>query len=155
MVDLHDLLTPDGIIASLKATNKKDALQELAAIAAAKTGLDEREIFNMLLQRERLGSTGLGRGIAIPHVKLNALREIVCLFARLDVPIEYDSHDGEPVDLVFMLLAPEDASGDHLKALARISRLVREPSILDDLRNASDAAALHSALTMVASSHAA
>lgn len=155
MMDLHDLLTPDGIIASLKATNKKDALQELAAIAAAKTGLDEREIFNMLLQRERLGSTGLGRGIAIPHVKLNALREIVCLFARLDVPIEYDSHDGEPVDLVFMLLAPEDASGDHLKALARISRLVREPSILDDLRNAPDAAALHSALTMVASSHAA
>ena len=155
MVDLHDLLTPDGIIASLKATNKKDALQELAAIAAAKTGLDAREIFNTLLQRERLGSTGLGRGIAIPHVKLNALREIVCLFARLDVPIEYESHDGEPVDLVFMLLAPEDASGDHLKALARISRLVREPSVLDDLRNAPDAAALHSALTMVASSHAA
>ncbi len=155
MMDLHDLLTPDGIIASLKATNKKDALQELAAIAAAKTGLDSREIFNTLLQRERLGSTGLGRGIAIPHVKLNALREIVCLFARLDVPIEYESHDGEPVDLVFMLLAPEDASGDHLKALARISRLVREPSILDDLRNAPDAAALHSALTMVASSHAA
>ena len=155
MMDLHDLLTPDGIIASLKATNKKDALQELAAIAAAKTGLDAREIFNTLLQRERLGSTGLGRGIAIPHVKLNALREIVCLFARLEVPIEYESHDGEPVDLVFMLLAPEDASGDHLKALARISRLVREPSILDDLRNAPDAAALHSALTMVASSHAA
>lgn len=155
MVDLHDLLTPDGITASLKATNKKDALQELAAIAAAKTGLDAREIFNTLLQRERLGSTGLGRGIAIPHVKLNALREIVCLFARLDVPIEYESHDGEPVDLVFMLLAPEDASGDHLKALARISRLVREPSVLDDLRNAPDAAALHSALTMVASSHAA
>ncbi len=155
MMDLHDLLTPDGIIASLRATNKKDALQELAAIAAAKTGLDAREIFNTLLQRERLGSTGLGRGIAIPHVKLNALQEIVCLFARLEVPIEYESHDGEPVDLVFMLLAPEDASGDHLKALARISRLVREPSILDDLRNASDAAALHSALTMVAPSHAA
>ena len=155
MMDLHDLLTPDGIIASLRATNKKDALQELAAVAAAKTGLDAREIFNTLLQRERLGSTGLGRGIAIPHVKLNALQEIVCLFARLEVPIEYESHDGEPVDLVFMLLAPEDASGDHLKALARISRLVREPSILDDLRNASDAAALHSALTMVAPSHAA
>jgi len=155
MMDLHDLLTPDGIIASLRATNKKDALQELAAIAAAKTGLDAREIFNTLLQRERLGSTGLGHGIAIPHVKLNALQEIVCLFARLEVPIEYESHDGQPVDLVFMLLAPEDASGDHLKALARISRLVRQPSILDDLRNASDAAALHSALTMVAPSHAA
>lgn len=155
MMDLHDLLTPDGIITSLRATNKKDTLQELAAVAAAKTGIDAREIFNTLLQRERLGSTGLGRGIAIPHVKLNSLQGIVCLFARLEVPIEFESHDGEPVDLVFMLLAPEDASGDHLKALARISRLVREPSILDDLRNASDAAALHTALTVVAPSHAA
>ena len=155
MMDLHDLLTPDGIIASLRATSKKDTLQELATFAAEKTGLDAREIFNTLLQRERLGSTGLGRGIAIPHVKLNALQGIICVFARLAKPIEYESHDGEPVDLVFMLLAPEDASGDHLKALARISRIVREPSILDELRNAADAAALHSALAMVAPSHAA
>ncbi len=155
MMDLHDLLTPDAIIASLKATSKKDTLQELAAVAARKTGLDAREIFNTLLQRERLGSTGLGRGIAIPHVKLSALQGIMCLFARLEEPIEYESHDGERVDLVFMLLAPEDASGDHLKALARISRLVREPSILDDLRKAPDAAALHSALTVVTPSHAA
>jgi PTS system nitrogen regulatory IIA component len=155
MMDLHDLLNPEGIIASLKATSKKDTLQELAAVAAEKTGLDAREIFNTLLQRERLGSTGLGLGIAIPHVKLNALREIVCLFARLEEPIEYESHDGERVDLVFMLLAPEDASGDHLKALARISRLVREPSILDELRRAPDVAALHSALTVVVPSHAA
>jgi len=155
MMDLHDLLNPDGIIASLKATSKKDTLQELAAVAAEKTGLDAREIFNTLLQRERLGSTGLGHGIAIPHVKLNSLRGIVCLFARLEEPIEYESHDGERVDLVFMLLAPEDASGDHLKALARISRLVREPSILDELRRAPDVAALHSALTVVVPSHAA
>ena len=155
MMDLHDLLNPEGIIASLKATSKKDTLQELAAVAAEKTGLDAREIFNTLLQRERLGSTGLGLGIAIPHVKLNALREIVCLFARLEEPIEYESHDGERVDLVFMRLAPEDASGDHLKALARISRLVREPSILDELRRAPDVAALHSALTVVVPSHAA
>ena len=155
MMDLHDLLNPDGIIASLKATSKKDTLQELAAVAAEKTGLDAREIFNTLLQRERLGSTGLGHGIASPHVKLNSLRGIVCLFARLEEPIEYESHDGERVDLVFMLLAPEDASGDHLKALARISRLVREPSILDELRRAPDVAALHSALTVVVPSHAA
>ena len=155
MMDLHDLLTPDGIIASLKATNKKDTLQELAGVAAEKTGLDAREIFNTLLQRERLGSTGLGQGIAIPHVKLGTLHGIICLFARLEEPIEYESLDGEPVDLVFMLLAPENASGDHLKALARISRLVREPLILDELRNAPDAAALHSALTVIMPSHAA
>jgi len=88
-------------------------------------------------------------------VKLNTLHGIICLFARLEEPIEYESHDGEPVDLVFMLLAPENASGDHLKALARISRLVREPGILDELRNAPDAAALHSALTVIMPSHAA
>lgn len=154
-MDLCDLLAPDGIIASLRATSKKHALQELATIAAERTDLDSREIFNTLLQRERLGSTGLGRGIAIPHVKLRGLQGIVCLFARLEEPIEYESHDNEPVDLVFLLLAPEHASGDHLKALASISRVVREPSILDALRNAGDEAALHSALTLMAPSHAA
>jgi nitrogen PTS system EIIA component len=154
-MDLCDLLAPDGIIASLTATSKKHALQELATIAAERTDLDAREIFNTLLQRERLGSTGLGRGIAIPHVKLAGLKGIVCLFARLEQPIEYESHDGEPVDLVFLLLAPEHASGDHLKALASISRVVREPSILDALRNAPDVAAMYSALTMMAPSHAA
>jgi len=154
-MDLCDLLAPDGIIGSLQATSKKHALQELAAIAAEKTEIDAREIFNTLLQRERLGSTGLGRGIAIPHVKLAGLKGILCLFARLEQPIDYESHDNEPVDLIFLLLAPEHASGDHLKALASISRVVREPSILDALRGAPDAAALRLALTVKAPSHAA
>jgi len=154
-MDLCDLLAPDGIIASLQATSKKHALQELSTIAAERTGLDAREIFNTLLQRERLGSTGLGRGIAIPHVKLAGLKGILCLFARLDDPIEYESHDNEPVDLMFLLLAPEHASGDHLKALASISRVVREPSILDALRSAADAPGLRMALTVKAPSHAA
>jgi PTS system nitrogen regulatory IIA component len=154
-MDLCDLLAPDGIIPSLRATSKKHALQELAAVAAKRTDLDAREIFNTLLQRERLGSTGLGRGIAIPHVKLPGLDGIVCLFARLDQPIEYESHDSEPVDLLFLLLAPEHASGDHLKALASISRVVREPSIIEALRNANDVAGLQSALTQMAPSHAA
>jgi len=154
-MDLGDLLAPDGIIASLRATSKKHALQELALIAAQRTKLDAREIFNTLLQRERLGSTGLGRGIAIPHVKLADLSGIVCLFARLEQAIDYESHDAEPVDLMFLLLAPEHASGDHLKALASISRVVREPSVLDALRSAPDAAALHLALTRMVPSHAA
>ncbi len=154
-MDLCDLLAPDGIIASLQATGKKHALQELATIAAERTGLDSREVFNTLLQRERLGSTGLGRGIAIPHVKLTGLKRIFCLFARLDQPIDYESNDNEPVDLIFLLLAPEHASGDHLKALASISRVVRLPSVLDALRSASDVQALRSALTMVVPSHAA
>ena len=154
-MDLSDLLARDGIIASLQAESKKHALQELSTIAAGMTGLDAREIFNTLLQRERLGSTGLGRGIAIPHVKLQGLNGILCLFARLQEPIEYDSHDGDPVDLMFLLLAPDHASGDHLKALARISRVVREPSILDALRNAQDESALRVALTTMVPSHAA
>jgi nitrogen PTS system EIIA component len=154
-MDLCDLLASDGIIASLKATSKKHALQELATIAAARTGLDQREIFNTLLQRERLGSTGLGHGIAVPHVKLAGMRNILCLFARLDEAIDYESHDGEPVDLLFLLLAPDHASGDHLKALASISRVVREPSVLDALRNATDGAALRVALTRPIPSHAA
>jgi PTS system nitrogen regulatory IIA component len=154
-MDLCDLLASDGIVAPLKATSKKHALQELATIAAEKTGLDQHEIFNTVLQRERLGSTGLGRGIAVPHVKLAGLRNIVCLFARLEKPIDYESHDGEPVDLVFLLLAPDHAGADHLKALASISRVVREPSVIDALRGAPDAASLRLALTRPVPSHAA
>lgn len=154
-MDLCDLLASDGVISPLQATGKKHALQELATAAAEKTGLDPREIFNTLLQRERLGSTGLGRGIAVPHVKLPGLPGIVCLFARLEQPIDYESHDNEPVDLVFLLLAPEHAGGDHLKALASISRVVREPSVIEALRAAPDAAGLHLALTRPLPSHAA
>lgn len=154
-MDLCDLLAPDGIVASLQATSKKHALQELATIAAQRSGLEARDIFNTLLQRERLGSTGLGRGIAVPHVKLAGLKGILCLFARLDQPIDYELHDNEPVDLIFLLLAPEHVSGDHLKALATISRVVREPSVIDALRTATDTTALRIALTRMAPSHAA
>ena len=154
-MNLGDLLSPEGIVPSLKAKSKKQALQELSHRAAELTALPAREIFDTLLQRERLGSTGLGRGIAIPHVKFRALKSIVCLFARLDEPIDFDSLDGEPVDLIFLLLAPEHASGDHLKALARISRLLREPSSIERLRAAKDAAAIYAVLTEPAASHAA
>ncbi len=154
-MDLADLVAPEGIIPSLKAKSKKQALQELSARAAVLTGLDQRDIFDTLLQRERLGSTGLGRGIAIPHVKFKALKNIVCLFARLDEPIEFESHDNEPVDLIFLLLAPEHASGDHLKALARISRLVREPATLERLRSAKDPEVLKTILATPSTSHAA
>jgi nitrogen PTS system EIIA component len=154
-MDLGDILAPDAVISSLQVTCKKQALQELAQRAAEMTNIESREIYEALLQRERLGSTGLGRGIAIPHVKFKGLKNISCLFARLSAPIEFDSHDGEPVDLVFLLLAPEHASGDHLKALARISRLVREPSTLEQLRAAADADGLRRVLSTPATSHAA
>jgi len=154
-MDLRDILNDEGIVASLKVKSKKQALQELAALAAERTGLEAHDLYNTLLQREHLSSTGLGRGVAIPHVKFHSLKTIFCLFARLEEPIEFDAHDNEPVDLVFLLLAPEHASGDHLKALARISRLVRDPSTLERLRSAPDAEGLRSVLAAPATSHAA
>ena len=146
-MDLGDLISPDAIFPSLKAKSKKQALHELAQRAAGLTGLEERAIYDTLLQREGLGSTGVGRGIAIPHGRPPALRKIVTLFARLNEPIEFDSLDGEPVDLIFLLLAPEHAGADHLKALARISRLLREPSSIERLRASHDRAAIYSVLT--------
>ena len=155
-MDLADILSADAVIPSLDVTCKKQALSELAEKAAEITKLEQRDIFAALLQRERLGSTGLGRGIAIPHVKFKSLKSIVCLFARLEEPIDFDALDSEPVDLIFLLLAPEHASGDHLKALARISRLLREPKTLERLRTAKDEAALYAVLTdPVAANHAA
>jgi len=135
-MNLGDIVRPEGIKIDLDVSSKKQALQELSDLAAELTGHSARTIFDTLLQRERLGSTGLGRGIAIPHIKLADLDGIVCLFARLKQPIDFEAIDGEPVDLMFLLLAPEHASGDHLKALSRISRLMRAPSALDDLRQA-------------------
>ncbi|MGE0850664.1 MAG: PTS IIA-like nitrogen regulatory protein PtsN [Hyphomicrobiaceae bacterium] len=146
-MDLGDLITPQAIFPSLKAKNKKQVLQDLAQRAAVLTGVEGREIFDTLLQRERLGSTGIGRGIAIPHGRVAALRNIVSVFARLEEPIEFEALDNEPVDLIFLLLAPEHAGADHLKALARISRLLREPSSIEKLRAAKDRAALYSVLT--------
>lgn len=154
-MDLGDLLASGGVYSALKASDKKQLLDVLSEKAAQCTGLQARDIFQALLQRERLGSTGLGSGIAIPHVKIAGLKSITCLFARLSAPIPFESHDGQPIDLVFFLLAPEHAGGDHLKALARISRLVRDASELDRLRSAKDEASLRRVLTAPATSHAA
>jgi PTS system nitrogen regulatory IIA component len=153
---LGDFISPDSVLPSLKAKTKKQLLQELASRAARLTGLPERGIFDVLLQRERLGSTGLGQGIAIPHGKIAGLKGIVGIFARLAEPIDFDAVDNEPVDIVFLLLAPEGAGADHLKALARISRLLREGSAVEKLRVSRDAAALYAVLTEgETSSHAA
>lgn len=154
-MDLSDLVTPDSILSSLKANSKKQVIQALAEKAAVLTGLEEREIFETLLQRERLGSTGVGGGIAIPHGKLAQLDKIFGLFARLPKPIDFESLDDQPVDLIFLLLAPEGAGADHLKALARIARLFREPGIANKLRTSSDKSALFAVLTQGATPDAA
>lgn len=154
-MELGDLIAPEAVIPSLKVKSKKQALQELAQKAASLTGIDAREILETLLQRERLGSTGVGRGIAIPHGRVASLSRIISVFARLDQPIDFDALDSEPVDLIFLLLAPEEAGADHLKALARISRLLREPETIERLRATHDRAALYSVLTQPAAFHAA
>lgn len=155
-MDLSDLLTKDAVIAGLKAKSKKQAIQEMAAKAAALTGLSEREIFDTLLQRERLGSTGVGNGIAIPHGKLTRLDRLVGLFAKLEKPVDFDALDDEPVDLVFLLLAPEGAGADHLKALARIARQLRDASVTQGLRGSHDEGEIYALLTQpLASSNAA
>lgn len=154
-MDLADLLTPEGVTAHLKVTSKKQALQELSVKAAKVSGLPERAIFETLLERERLGSTGVGQGIAIPHGKLAELTTLHGLFARLETPINFDSVDDQPVDLIFLLLAPEAAGADHLKALARVSRLLRNQSVVEKLRATDDADALFALLTEPAASNAA
>ena len=154
-MDLSDLIKPDAILASLKANSKKQALQALAEKAAEMTGIGEREIFETLVQRERLGSTGVGGGIAIPHGKLAKLDRIFGLFARLPKPIDFEALDDQPVDLIFLLLAPESAGADHLKALARIARLFREPGVVGKLRASADKSALFAVLTTGATPNAA
>ena len=154
-MELSDLIGLDSVVPALKATSKKQALQELAAASSRRCGIHEREIFDVLLERERLGTTGVGKGIAIPHGKLADLDQLYGIFARLAQPIDFEAIDDQPVDLIFLLLAPESAGADHLKALARISRLFRDDTMCAKLRGASRAEALYALLTEPAASHAA
>jgi nitrogen PTS system EIIA component len=152
---LTDLIASDAVIPALKANNKKQAIQELAARAAELTRQNERVILEILLQREKLGSTGVGNGVAIPHGKLPKLGRLFGLFARLERPIDFEALDGQPVDLIFLLLAPETAGADHLKALARVARLLRDQTIARRLRDSRDADALYAVLSMPPASSAA
>src|SRR5688572_15952832 len=142
-----DLVSPNAIIPAMKVNGKKQALQEIAAKAAELTGQNEKAILEILLQREKLGSTGVGNGVAIPHGKLQKLGNVFGLFARLERPIDFEALDAQPVDLIFLLLAPEGAGADHLKALAQVARLLRDPGIARKLRESEDAEALYAVLT--------
>ena len=153
-MEIGDLLGQDSVLAKLRVSSKKQALQELAKRAASITHLPERQIFDVILERERLGTTGVGGGIAIPHGRLPKLDHIHGIFARLEQPIDFESIDEQPVDLIFMLLAPEAAGADHLKALASVARLLRDPDIAHKLRESSDSEALYAVLTMTPSAAA-
>jgi len=154
-MELADLVSTETVLASLKASGAKQALQELGRRAAEAYGLDCRAVTEGLLARERLGSTAMGAGVAIPHARVPALTSIVGLFARLDKPVDFDAPDGQGVDLMFTLLAPEDAGADHLRALARVSRLLRDETIRTKLRASDDRAAIYALLTEVSASRAA
>jgi nitrogen PTS system EIIA component len=153
-MEITDLVDLERIVVGMRATSKKQALEELARLAAAATGLSERNIFDVLLERERLGTTGVGRGIAIPHGKLAGLEQLYGLFARLEQPVDFDSLDDRPVDLIFLLLAPESAGADHLKALARISRVLRDAAMCDKLRKAATPRDVFALLTADTAIHA-
>ena len=154
-MDLSDLVTQKAILPAVKAGSKKQLLQTVAEKAAEITGLSERDIFDTIMQRGKLGSTGVGNGIAIPHGKLKSLSGITGVFARLETPVDFEALDDEPVDLVFLLLAPESAGADHLKALSRIARILREQDMVTKLRATKDSAALYAFLTSHPASHAA
>jgi PTS system nitrogen regulatory IIA component len=146
-MDLAEIIEPRAVLKNLKVQNKKQLLQELSQALSSLIAVDHRIIFETLLTREKLGSTGIGSGIAIPHGKMPTITRVYGLFARLASPIAYDSMDGEPVDLVFVLLAPDHAGADHLKALARISRLLREKDTITKLRGTDTAEGLYAILT--------
>lgn len=146
-MELVDILVPNGVVANSRATSKKQILQDLARKAAELTGAEERAIFDVLLERERLGTTGVGNGIAIPHGKLGGLKRLWGVFARLEKPVDFEAIDEQPVDLVFLLLAPEGAGADHLKALAKVSRLLRDRRICEKLRGSEKPDALYALLT--------
>ena len=146
-MNIADLLAPDAVLPALKAQSRKQLLQELAARSHGLTRISERRIFETLVERERLGTTGVGAGIAIPHGRMTEVKTIIGIFARLENAIDYEAVDSQPVDLVFMLLAPENAGADHLKALSRVSRLLRDKAVCEKLRSASTGEALYAILT--------
>jgi PTS system nitrogen regulatory IIA component len=139
-----DLITSDCVLANLKASNKKQVLQELARKAAKLTGLNENAIFETLAERERLGTTGIGHGIAIPHGKLPGLDRVYGVFAKLDRPVDFDAIDDQPVDLIFLLLAPANCGADHLKALAKVSRMLRDRILCEKMRGSTTCDAIYS-----------
>ncbi|MFC5386274.1 PTS IIA-like nitrogen regulatory protein PtsN [Aquamicrobium segne] len=152
---LKDLVDVPAIMPALKATSKKQVLQLLAERASALSGIAERDIFETIMQREKLGSTGVGNGIAIPHGKLAGVKGITGVFARLETPVDFEALDDQPVDLVFLLLAPEAAGADHLKALSRIARMLRDTETVAKIRGAGDAQAIHALLSETPASYAA
>lgn len=133
-MNISDMMTEKSILSGLKSNSKREFLQDLAAAASEITGLDKRTIFDTFLERENLGSTGFGGGTALPHGRFEGLDKVYALFAKPSAPLDFDAIDGKPVDLVFALLSPEGNGADHLTALAKLSRLLKDETICAKLR---------------------
>jgi PTS system nitrogen regulatory IIA component len=149
------LMTSDCVLANLRAANKKQVLQELARKAAKLTGQSESAIYEVLNERELLGTTGIGHGIAIPHGKLPGLNRVYGVFAKLERPVDFDAIDNQPVDLIFLLLAPANCGADHLKALAKVSRLLRDRILCEKMRSMSTCDAIYALMNETESRNAA
>jgi PTS system nitrogen regulatory IIA component len=154
-MELADLIARDAILPAVKAASKKQLFQEVATRAREAYGLDPRVVVEGLVAREKLGSTAMGGGVAIPHARLSGLKSIVGLFARLERPVDFEAADGQGVDLAFVLLAPEESGADHLRALARVSRLLRDAELRRKLRATTEAPALYALITEPLASRAA
>ena len=154
-MDINEIIDPDGVLANLKPSSKKQLLQELAEAGALRTGIESHAIFESLLEREKLGSTGVGNGGAIPHAKLTGMDRMVGVFAHLNKPVAFEAVDDQPVDIVFMLLAPVGSGADHLKALSRVARILRNQSTLSSIRSSTDPDAIYSLLTSLENASAA
>lgn len=156
MIEIADILAPQAVLTDLKSCNsKRQVLKELAEHAGRLLDIDTQQLLEALMERERLGTTGVGHGIAIPHARLNQLDRVVGFFARLDQPIDFEALDDQPSDLIFMLLAPNSADADSLKALARVSRVLRDTGLQQRLRQTTDVDAIYRMLTEKPESHAA
>lgn len=153
---MTDILSPGAVFLDLTSCrSKRQVLNELSRLASDVVGVDRQELLNALLERERLGTTGIGHGIAIPHAKLASISRVVALFARLDQPVDFEALDERPSDLIVLLLAPQNADTDSLKALARISRVLRRPALRQSLRTEADPRMVYSLLTQKPECHAA
>ena len=155
LCDCGDLISSDCVLVNLRAGTKKQVLQELARKAAAITGQPEDAIFDVLMERERLGTTGIGHGIAIPHGKLPGLDRVYGVFAKLERPVDFDAIDDQPVDLIFLLLAPANSGADHLKALAKVSRMLRDHRLCEKVRGSSSCEAIYSLMNQTEDRNAA
>lgn len=154
-MDLTEILSAEAVRAAPKPTSKKRLLQDIAGYCAQLYDLDSQELLDKLQERELLGSTGMGKGVAIPHARISGVEHVHAAFLALEAPVDFEAVDRQPVDLVFVLIAPENAGAEHLKALAKVSRVFREEQMRNKLRSTQDPAALYAILTEPAASQAA